>query len=267
MKARRGFTLIELLVSISIISVLIGILLPSLQSGREKSRRVVCQSQLRQINTAIWSYSVAQDGRVPWIVSPMTNGGGAAPVPPSGEPPPSGFENWIGSFVPGFGQPNAVDADIDPFDEVKWPRSLAVVLMASEIGSETKIFACPSARVGWPKTGGPPRFTYRDAAVNQISGSLSIEGSYFRENFGFLDGRKLDVTPIHFTGNPLEDSQLFAKVSSTHVRDMVERRGNQIVGPHEGGVNVITRNFEIEFRDQAKATEELGSTPAGGVRF
>ncbi|MCH7813061.1 MAG: prepilin-type N-terminal cleavage/methylation domain-containing protein [Planctomycetes bacterium] len=46
---RSGFTLIELLVVVSILSLLIAILLPSLRGAREQSKRVVCQANLRQI--------------------------------------------------------------------------------------------------------------------------------------------------------------------------------------------------------------------------
>lgn len=47
--ARRGFTLIELLVVISIISLLIALLLPSLSAARDSSRAVVCRSNMRQL--------------------------------------------------------------------------------------------------------------------------------------------------------------------------------------------------------------------------
>jgi len=46
---RHGFTLIELLVVVTIIALLVAILLPSLQSAREATRRVVCLSNQRQL--------------------------------------------------------------------------------------------------------------------------------------------------------------------------------------------------------------------------
>lgn len=55
--ARRGFTLIELLVVVAIIVVLIAILIPSLGKARDRARATVCQSNLRQLGSAVLMYA------------------------------------------------------------------------------------------------------------------------------------------------------------------------------------------------------------------
>ena len=57
-KAVGGFTLIELLVVISVIALLLAVMTPSLQKARERSKRLICTSNKRQIVLACTSYAI-----------------------------------------------------------------------------------------------------------------------------------------------------------------------------------------------------------------
>src|SRR5262249_25915373 len=62
---RVGFTLIELLVVVAIMGIIASLLLPALDSGRLKSKRIACQSNLRQLALSTQMYSADCEGRLP----------------------------------------------------------------------------------------------------------------------------------------------------------------------------------------------------------
>ncbi len=64
-RGQKGFSLVETLVVVSTTALLLGMLLPSLQTARQQAQTTVCLSNLRQMATAAHSYSAAYDEHYP----------------------------------------------------------------------------------------------------------------------------------------------------------------------------------------------------------
>ena len=62
---RSAFTLIELLVVIAILSLLVAILMPSLQRAKEITHRVICASNMQHLVVTGWQFANENNGRGP----------------------------------------------------------------------------------------------------------------------------------------------------------------------------------------------------------
>ena len=128
---RAAFTLIELLVVITIISVLIGLVLPAVQKVREAANRLSCQNNLKQIGLAMHNYHGSLGTLPPgYLWQP------ASPDNPSITAP--GW-SWAVLLLPYIEQDNLFK-QINLNIPVEHPSYLAV---RTDV---VKLFVCPSDR-------------------------------------------------------------------------------------------------------------------------
>jgi prepilin-type N-terminal cleavage/methylation domain-containing protein/prepilin-type processing-associated H-X9-DG protein len=154
----HGFTLIELLVVVAIIGILVAMLLPTLNKVREKTRRVACASNLRQVHMALLTYvndfkgslpphrlSITHPNNVYWKDGP--DGGPFGNVNcyipwghRSSEPEGDHIQTW--AFVAGI-----PDLSMPPHEIIGGPAGEGGLLacLFPRYLNTLKVFDCPSA--------------------------------------------------------------------------------------------------------------------------
>lgn len=120
---RSGFTLVELLVVIAIIGVVVGLLLPAVQSAREAARRLQCQNNMKQIGLGAHLY----ENTYGWFPNAVLQAHDA-------------FQQ-VGNFVAllPFVEQSALSEQYHP--SVKWNDPLN----QATINAKVPLYHCPSA--------------------------------------------------------------------------------------------------------------------------
>ena len=70
---RRGLTLIELIVVLGIVSILVGLLLPAIQTSREAARQARCRNNLRQLGLSLHGFEASRGGFPPFSYSVLVD--------------------------------------------------------------------------------------------------------------------------------------------------------------------------------------------------
>ena len=178
MKRRSGFTLVELLVVIAIIGVLVGLLLPAVQSAREAARRSSCSNNLKQLGLAVQNYHDTRNQfpglrRRSSLTQADIQNGIKGPLGNSGAPWNSQNIGWLAYILPYMEETalyDSIDFDLSP----GWGGQNVLARRSKVAG-----YRCPSdggqGRVPWVapngakvRGGAPDINRFADAQTNYL---------------------------------------------------------------------------------------------------
>jgi len=143
-RKKLGFTLIELLVVITIIGMLVGLLMPAVQSAREAGRRAQCMNNQKQITLALHGYE-SNKGYFPGYVGEYRETFSGSTVPKQRK------ISWWVAILPYLGRMDldALWQKLDnytalTFDDTTYPPGDSTVANNPIPSLMMKIAVCPS---------------------------------------------------------------------------------------------------------------------------
>lgn len=228
----RGFTLVELLVVIAIIGILIGMLLPAVQTVRESARRASCQNNIRQIGVAILNYNSTL-----------------------GSLPPSGYlENssgphrldfsWIIHILPYVEANNMFDSLEFSDAVISTNRAWAAINRNALQNSSLPIIVCPSSDL---------------EQVNSVGSATGIVRSFYTGIHGSV--RPGATAAIDGTLGQIFDNGAFQRATRVPMDALADGASNTMILGEQSNWLIDGSGERVDRRSDCGHSIILGSTP------
>lgn len=167
---RKGFTLVELLVVIAIIAILVGLLLPAVQSAREAARRMSCTNNLKQLALALHNYESA------FGFFPPSRLGDKVPIEGSSVNGLSAYQSWTTLTLPFVEQGNLQNL-------MDFRFAWSALANRPAISTQLPLMTCPSA----PLDGRTDPFWVVGAAAGDYGSINEVKDKVYPRVLGLPD--------------------------------------------------------------------------------
>jgi prepilin-type N-terminal cleavage/methylation domain-containing protein len=254
-----GFTLIELLVVIAIMGVLVGLLLPAVQSAREAGRRTTCMNNLRNQTIALASYH-ASHKRLP----PGRNSGKKDPAGPRLS------YSWAAYTLP-YLELSSLSGALDfhlPWDAQVNLRVVETRLELFQCPSSEEFFAGESDYSGINGTAMATIAADQDVGFDELDKILNRgvlipclnmnEGIHFKQ---VTDGLSNTLAVVESPVTSERQKRYWASgaICISHDSGSVNSSRNGVFSDHPGGAYVARADQSVSFLAEDVSEEVIGA--------